>query len=52
MRERKQRSPLGSSNAVERFAVAGMALGEARRKNREQTWPIVIEGTTRFLGPL
>ncbi|HJL96919.1 MAG TPA: hypothetical protein QF401_02090 [Candidatus Poseidoniaceae archaeon] len=44
MRERKQRPPLGSGNAVERFAVAGMALGEARRKNREQTWPIVIEG--------
>ena len=44
MRDQKHRSPLGSGNASERYAIAGMALGEARRKNREQTWPIVIEG--------
>lgn len=44
MRDQKHRSPLGSGNASERYAIAGMALGEARRKNREQIWPIVIEG--------
>ena len=44
MRDQKHRSPLGSGNASERYAIAGMALGEARRKNRAQIWPIVIEG--------
>lgn len=60
MRDQKHRSPLGSGNAAERFAIAGTALGEARRKNREQQWPIVIEGkrdrialeSLRFVGPL
>tara|TARA_Y100000766_G_scaffold189486_1_gene162890 strand:+ start:14161 stop:14649 length:489 start_codon:yes stop_codon:yes gene_type:complete len=60
MRDQKHRSPLGSGNAAERFAIAGMALGDARRKNRERNWPIVIEGkrdkialeTLGFIGPL
>jgi len=60
MRDQKHRSPLGAGNAAERFAVAGLALGEARRKNREHTWPIIIEGlrdraaleTLGFSGPL
>lgn len=60
MRDQKHRSPLGSGNAAERFAVAGLALGEARRKNREQNWPVILEGkrdraaleTLGFIGPL
>ena len=60
MRNQKHRSPLGSGNASERFAVAGEALGEARRKNREQQWPVIIEGkrdrialqSLGFIGPL
>ena len=43
MRDQKHRSPLGSGNAAERFEVAGIALGEAREKNRHG-WPIIIEG--------
>jgi 5S rRNA maturation endonuclease (ribonuclease M5) len=60
MRDQKHRSPLGSGNAAERFAVAGMALGQARGKNRELQWPIVVEGkrdrialqTLQFVGPI
>ena len=60
MRDQKHRSPLGSGNAAERFAVAGMALGEARQKNRELQWPIIIEGkrdrvalqALQFVGPI
>ena len=44
MRDQKHRSPLGSGNAAQRFALAGVALGEARKKNREENWPIVVEG--------
>ena len=44
MRDPKNRSSLGSGNAAERFAVAGLALGEARKKNRECDWPIILEG--------
>ena len=60
MRDQKHRSPLGSGNAAERFAVAGIALGEAREKNRESQWPIVVEGkrdrialqALQFVGPI
>ena len=60
MRDQKHRSPLGSGNAAERFAIAGMALGEARQKNRELHWPIIIEGkrdrtalqALHFTGPI
>ena len=60
MRDQKHRSPVGSGNAAERFALAGLALGEARKKNREQHWPVVLEGkrdrialeTLGFIGPL
>ena len=60
MRDQKHRSPLGSGNAAQRFALAGLALGEARKKNREQKWPVVLEGkrdraaleTLGFVGPL
>ena len=44
MRDQKHRSPLGSGNAAERFEIAGLALGEARAKNREMGWPVIIEG--------
>ena len=43
MRDQKHRSPLGSGNAAERFEIAGIALGEARAKNRHG-WPVIIEG--------
>jgi len=60
MRDQKHHSPLGSGNAAERFAAAGLALGEARKKNREHTWPVILEGqkdraaleTLGFVGPL
>ena len=60
MRDQKHRSPLGSGNASERFALAGIALGEARRKNRELKWPVIIEGkrdrialqSLNFIGPI
>ena len=60
MRDQKHRSPLGSGNAAQRFAIAGMALGEARKKNREENWPIVVEGkrdrlaleSLKFTGPI
>ncbi len=60
MCDQKHRSPLGSGNAAQRFALAGLALGEARKKNREQKWPVVLEGkrdraaleTLGFVGPL
>jgi 5S rRNA maturation endonuclease (ribonuclease M5) len=59
MRDQKHRSQLGSGNAAERFTAAGLALGVARKKNREQTWPIILEGqrdrialeTLGFVGP-
>ena len=35
---------MGSGNAAQRFALAGVALGEARKKNREENWPLVVEG--------
>ncbi|MCH1423141.1 MAG: hypothetical protein L7U62_06600 [Candidatus Poseidoniaceae archaeon] len=43
MRDQKHRSPLGSGNAAQRFEIAGIALGEARAKNRD-AWPILVEG--------
>jgi 5S rRNA maturation endonuclease (ribonuclease M5) len=60
MRDPKNRSSLGSSNAPERFAIAGLALGEARKKNRQHDWPIILEGkrdraaleALGFVGPL
>lgn len=60
MRDQKHRSPLGSGNASERFALAGIALSEARKKNREHNWPIILEGkrdrealeALGFVGPL
>ncbi|MBT60633.1 MAG: hypothetical protein CMA63_03655 [Euryarchaeota archaeon] len=44
MRDQKHRSPLGSGNAAERFAVAGAALGEVRGKNRVNGFPVIVEG--------
>ena len=59
MRDQKHRSPLSSGNAAERFEIAGIALGEARAKNRHG-WPIIIEGkrdryaleALEFTGPI
>lgn len=44
MRDQKHRSPVGSGNAAERFAIAGASLGIMRRKNRELAMPIIVEG--------
>ena len=43
-RDTKHRSPLGAGDAALRFRIAGQALGEARALNREEHWPVLVEG--------
>jgi 5S rRNA maturation endonuclease (ribonuclease M5) len=43
-RDTRHRSPLGSGDAALRFRLAGEALAGARILNREQSWPILVEG--------
>ena len=59
-RDTKHRSPLGAGDAALRFRLAGEALAEARALNRNQAWPILIEGkrdklaleALNFTGPI
>ena len=59
-RDTKHRSPLGAGDASLRFRLAGEALAEARALNRDQSWPILIEGkrdklaleALNFTGPI
>ena len=37
-------SDVDPTNAIERFEVAGKALGEARQRNREEGFAIIVEG--------
>ncbi len=34
----------GSSDPITRFEIAGQSLGEARRRNRDLNWPVIVEG--------
>ena len=50
----------GLGNYELRFGNAGQSLGEARRRNRQHNWPIVVEGlrdkraleSLNFVGPI
>ncbi len=37
-------APMDPTNTIERFESAGKALGEARRRNREDGFAIIVEG--------